>query len=183
MLSKDEETAWRTLRANGYKSNIGMCGVLNGILFIVTLILALLFAIPLFPPSLFDYGWIYHVPHAVLWAPALAISGSKSVELLSIVALILVLPTLMLDVWVFAFNMAPWLYGCIVNSPSSFYYECVVSAPYMITLFVLAALFFFSTVLIFYNIFSLLTYIKNSLGSNAYRRQDMVPDYTDTKRT
>lgn len=178
MLSKNEETAWRTLRANGYKSSIGICGALHGILFVVVLIIVWIFGVPFLPPSFLDYGWLLHIGHSVLWALALAVSGSKSVELISM-AIALTLVVLMFDTWALVFSLVPWLYGCIVDSPSSFYYNCVSNAPYMITLFVMGLVCMLCTVFIFYNMFALLAYIKRSVA-------DLRPypsDYAaDTKR-
>jgi hypothetical protein len=163
---RGEEALWRTIRANDYKVSVGIAGFASLAVTVVGAVLLWAFGVPFLPPSLIDYGWLFHVPHIIFWAAALTVSNSQSTELVTLVAALAV-PTVLLDLWVVIINFVPWLIGCITGSPVSWVYDCVVSAVYMIVLTVLALLALLTTVFILYYTLALLAYINRSRTGSA----------------
>lgn len=166
---RSEEALWRTIRANDYKTSIGIAGFASLAVTIVGAALLVIFKVPFLPPSLLDYGWLFHLPHAIFWACALTVSNSQSIELVTLVAALAV-PTVLLDAWTVFVNFIPWLVGCITGSPVSWIYDCVVSAVYMIVLTVISLLAFITTVFILYYTLVLLAYINRSRVGSAVTR-------------
>ena len=163
---RSEEALWRTIRANDYKTSVGIAGFASLAVTVVGAILLWIFKVPFLPPSLVDYGWLLHLPHVIFWACALTVSNSQSIELVTLVAALAV-PTVLLDTWTVFVNFLPWLIGCIMGSPVSWVYDCVVSAVYMIVLTVISLLAFFTTVFILHYTLVLLAYINRSRVGSA----------------
>lgn len=161
MVGRSEEALWRTIRANDYKTSAGIAGFCSLAIAVVGAIFLVAFSVPFLPPSIVDYGWLYHVPHLVFWACAVAVSNTQSTALLSLVAAFAI-PTTLLDAWALCINFVPWLVGCIGGSPVSWVYDCVVSAVYMLVLTVLALLAFITSVIVLYYTLTLLAYINRA---------------------
>lgn len=159
-MEMQQEAAWRTLRANRYKSDIAMCGILGAVATIALAVFVLIVGLPLLPPGLLEYGYLYHLPHVVFWILALAVSGTQSFELLALTALISVAVVVM-DAWPIAGVFVPWIIGCFTSSSvETLITECAISSIYLVSLAAISLILLVTSVSIFVNAVGLIGQVR-----------------------
>ena len=157
------DALWRTITANSYKAQFGIFAILDFIIFLTLLVVAaflsVLFSvsIPWIPTSLFSYGLIYHLPHAIWWILVLGMAGSRNTTYITIVG-VLGIFILFLDLFAAAI-FAIWFVGCLLGDPVNFVADCIVSSLFMLSLAVFSVIFLVITAIILVSTVGLLRHI------------------------
>ena len=140
-----EEAVRSSHSMNAVKARLRMNAIWDIIFFAIGIVVFLYLTkrVPFFPPSLLEYGLLYHMPHAGWFLLQLAASGSISEQLFGITGFVGIF-VIILDMWALVTTLI-WFVSCILGNGIAAVNTCGVGALYNITLLVLCiALVWFS---------------------------------------
>jgi hypothetical protein len=174
--TRAEDAQWRTVKANTYKSGLrtwgGICGLVVVIVWAVVLIVLAILGtgFPFFPAAVLDYGWAFHLLNIFMVVLCFVAAATRSVPVISLLALSTALFIFVLNTWTLAANFIPWLVGCISGHPVTFFADCVLDSLYMVLLTLIAFLFWLISLYVWVTAFGLINYLRGSVPTQSIKQ-------------